>query len=460
MPQSTRPDNQDKQKGPRGKGSGKPGLETRIAATKLLSAIIDKKTSMDGLTDPKGGNPAFLALSQQDRLLVKAILLSVLRHYQTIDAFIDKLLDKPLPHGAVSLRRIIEIGAAQIIYLDVPDHSAVDLAVEQANADPRNKRFAKLVNAILRRMSREKKKRMPGFQHKIVNLPPWFYDRMIAHYGADRARDMADLMSEPAPIDLTVKSDAKGWADKLGGVVLADHSIRLEKLDGPIQSLEGFEAGQWWVQDVAASLPARLFGDLTGQRVVDLCAAPGGKTAQLILAGAKVTALDRSKSRLNRLQENLDRLQLQADLQMSKMEEFKPDALYDAALLDAPCSSTGTMRRHPDIVWTKNADDITYLAGVQKQMLAHAIKLVRPGGLIVFSNCSMEPEEGEHMMEAFLDEYESDVSRESPDPTLIKGFEHAITEHGFIRTTPEFKINQDPDLIGLDGFFATILKVK
>lgn len=442
------------------KTANKPGLQTRIAASRLLSAIMDKKTSMDGLLDPVGGNPAYLQLSPQDRLLVKAILLSVLRHYPTIDAFVAKLLDKPLPQGAVSLRRIIDIGAAQILYLDVPDHSAVDLAVEQAHADPRNQRFANLVNAILRRMSREKKKRMPGFGHKIVNVPDWFYGRMVRHFGEERAYDISKILAQPAPIDLTVKSDAKEWAERLGGQVLSDTSVRIEKLEGPIQSLDGFEEGAWWVQDAAASIPAKLFGDLSGQRVVDLCAAPGGKTAQLILAGAEVTALDRSKSRLNRLQENLDRLQLSADLRVSKMEDFTPEQLYDAALLDAPCSSTGTIRRHPDILWTKDAGDIEYLAGVQRKMLAHAIKLVRPGGLIVFSNCSMEPEEGEQMMADFLKEHQTTVSRESPNAGLINGFEAAITPDGFIRTLPDFEIGGDEGLMGLDGFFAAILRVR
>ena len=438
----------------------KPGLSSRQAASKLLSAIIDKKTSMDGLLDLKGGNPAYLDLSDQDRLLVKAILLSTLRNYQIIEKFLDHLLDKPLPTGAVSLRHILRIGAAQILYLDVPDHSAVDLAVEQANIDPRNRRFANLVNAILRRMAREKDKMLPKLGEKTAMLPDWYAKKLSKSYGFNRAHQMMQLMSQPAPVDITVKSDADLWAEKLGGSQLTDWSIRLDKLDGPLQSLEGFDDGDWWVQDVAASLPARLFGDLNGKRVIDLCAAPGGKTAQLILAGAEVTALDRSKSRLNRLNENLERLKLSAQTEMSRMEKYETDNLFDMALLDAPCSSTGTIRRHPDVVWTKDADDISYLAGVQKGLLEHATTLIKPGGLIVFSNCSLEPDEGEEMIAQFVADYEDKIELIPVDPKFCQGFETAITDDGFIRTTPDFCVHGDEQMQGADGFFAAVLRKK
>ena len=438
----------------------KPGLSSRQAASKLLSAIIDKKTSMDGLLDLKGGNPAYLDLTDQDRLLVKAILLSTLRNYQIIEKFLDHLLEKPLPSGAVSLRHILRIGAAQILYLDVPDHSAVDLAVEQANIDPRNRRFANLVNAILRRMAREKDKMLPKLGEKTAMLPDWYAKKLSKSYGFNRARGMMALMSKPAPVDITVKSDADAWAEKLSGTKLTDWSIRLDKLEGPLQSLQGFDDGDWWVQDVAASLPARLFGDLNGKRVIDLCAAPGGKTAQLILAGADVTALDRSKSRLNRLNENLERLKLSAHTEISRMEKYETEDLFDMALLDAPCSSTGTIRRHPDVVWTKDADDIAYLSGVQKGLLEHAITLVKPGGLIVFSNCSLEPDEGEEMVTQFVADNSDKVELLPVDPRHCQGFETAITDEGLVRTTPDFCINENQELQGADGFFAAILLKK
>ncbi len=439
--------------------SEKLGLSSRQAATKLLSAIVDKKTSMDGLLDLKGGNPAYLEQNDQDRLLIKAILLSTLRNYQVIDAFIEQLLEKPLPAGAVSLRHILRIGASQILFLDVPDHSAVDLAVEHANSDPRNRRFANLVNAILRRMVREKARRLPKLIADTVTQPEWFAKKLTADYGPERANTMMHVMSSPAPIDITVKDNAKEWADRLGASMLNETSVRLSKLEGPITQLDGFDEGVWWVQDAAAAVPAKLFGDLTGKRVIDLCAAPGGKTAQLILAGGEVTALDRSKSRLNRLKENLNRLQLSADVQLSRMENFTTDELYDAALLDAPCSSTGTIRRHPDIVWTKDLDDVTYLADIQKNLLIHTLSLVKSGGIIVFSNCSIEREEGEDMLAGFLEEYSDKVKLEAVDPANCPGFEAAITSEGTIRTTPNFAIHGNDELSGVDGFFAAVLRV-
>lgn len=210
------------------------------------------------------------------------------------------LLDGPLPQGARSLHHILVVGAAQMLYLDVPDHSAVDLAVEQAHRDPRNRRFVKLVNAVLRRLGREKaeiEKAVAG----VSVLPDWFYARLVSAYGDEVAQRISDAQLIPSSIDLTVKADPALWAEKLGGTVMPNGSVRLGEFEGQIPSLAGFAEGAWWVQDLAASMPVRLMGDISGKRVADLCAAPGGKTAQLALAGAKVTALDQSGNRLRRL---------------------------------------------------------------------------------------------------------------------------------------------------------------
>ena len=212
-------------------------------------------------------------------------------------------------------------------------------------------------------------------------------------------------------------------------------SIRLRAFDGPVTALEGFEDGQWWVQDAAASLPAQLFGDLRGKTVVDLCAAPGGKTAQLIAGGAGVTALDQSASRLKRLATNLSRLGQEATLVETNMLDFKPDVLFDAALLDAPCSSTGTTRRHPDVLWSKTPEDIEKLAALQERMLRHALTRVRPGGLVVFSNCSLDPREGETMVARVLADT-PDIVRVAISAADWPGLEEALTKDGEFRTTP------------------------
>ena len=283
-------------------------------------------------------------------------------------------------------------------------------------------------------------------------MPDWFMQRLTAVYGQEHALAIAASQLEPPTIDLTVKSDAGTWAERLGGQVMPTGSIRLDKFRGSIPSLEGFDQGAWWVQDAAAALPAKLFGDLSGKRVADLCAAPGGKTAQLVMAGGDVLAVEQSKSRLKRLEGNLARLGLSAEIRCVNLLAMDAEESFDAILLDAPCSSTGTTRRHPDVLWTKEPSDITKLASVQEGLLRHALTLLKSGGRLVFSNCSIDPIEGEDVVSRVL----------ADDPSLMllpinpadwPGLEAAITPRGEFRTTPAML----PDLGGLDGFYAAVI---
>lgn len=429
----------------------KPGLDARIAASKLLAAVVERKTPLDGMLDAEHGNPAFTALSDADRGLVRAILHSSLRHLPRIQAILDELLDSPLPDGARALQHLLVVGAAQILYLDVPDHSAVDLAVEQANRDPRNRRFAKVVNAILRRVGREKEPLLEYFD-AVPCIPTWFYDRLAAVYGAEHARAIADAQLHPVTIDLTVKSDPASWAARLGGKVLPTGSVRLDPFKGAIPTLEGFADGEWWVQDAAAAIPAKLLGDVRGQRVADLCSAPGGKTAQLVLAGAEVVAIEQSPARLRRLQSNLERLKITAECRSANLLDVIEEDGFDAVLLDAPCSSTGTTRRHPDVLWTKGAADIEKLAALQEKLLRHALTLVKSGGRIVFSNCSIDPLEGEDVVARVLADNPA-FRRLSIDPSDWPGLEKAITPLGEFRSTPAI-FDWDG---GLDGFYAAVI---
>ncbi len=410
---------------------------------------------MDGLLDPSNGNPAWRALSEQDRSLVRAILQAALRNLPIIDAFIDRLVTRPLPEGAVALRHTLRIAAAQILFLDVPAHAAVNIAVEMARGDSRNRRFTALVNALLRQMIRRRDTELPQLQSRLTNAPAWLAELVETAY-PDRASAIFEAHRHPAAIDLTVKNDAEGWAARLGGRVTPTGSVRLGQIDGPITELEGFADGEWWVQDAAASIPAHLFGDIAGWRVADLCAAPGGKTAQLALAGASVTALDFSANRLKRLDENLKRLKLDAECVHADLFTWQPARAFDAVLLDAPCSSTGTIRRHPDVPWTKSPSDVAKLADLQERMLARALTLVRPGGLVVFSNCSLAREEGEDVVSAILESH-PEVDRRAIEPALVAGLEEAITAEGDLRTTPDMLHDPDPVYAGLDGFFASIL---
>jgi 16S rRNA (cytosine967-C5)-methyltransferase len=452
------------QKGVRGKtrtssqerAATKPGLEARQAASKLLGAVMERRASLDGLLDAEGGNPAFRALGETDRALVRAILTSAMRHYGVIQAMIGHMLSAPLPEGARALSHTLTTAVAQIVYLDIPDHSAVDLAVEQANRDPRSRRFANLVNAVLRRIAREKGDLLPRVTAETINAPAWLVDLLTADYGAETAREIVASHADAAPIDLTVKSDPERWAERLGGRVLPTGSVRLDRLSGAIPTLDGFDEGAWWVQDAAASIPARLFGDIAGKSVADLCAAPGGKTAQLILQGADVTAFDQSENRLKRLRSNLHRLGLEARLVAGNFMQEAEAGAFDAVLLDAPCSSTGTVRRHPDIGWTKGPEDIAKLAALQEQMLRHALTLVGPGGLVVFSNCSLARAEGEDIVERILADQPS-VVRVPVRAADWPGLEAAITERGDVRTTPDMLRAEDGMAGGLDGFFAAVL---
>ncbi len=433
----------------------KPGLAARQAATRLLAAVTESRASLDGLLDPAGGNPAFTGLGPQDRLLVRAILLSALRHLRVIDAYIDKLVTSPLPEGAKALRQLLRVGAAQILFLDVPDRAAVDLAVSQANSDPRNRRFSGLVNALLRRMGREKESRLSELISTIPPFPDWFVSRIQDAYSQD-ANAILSMLSVPPAIDLTVKTDPEGWATRLGGTVLPTGSVRIARPVGPVTDLEGYNDGAWWVQDAAASIPAQMFSSLDGLEIADLCAAPGGKTAQLALAGARVTACDQSANRLERLKGNLSRLGLEVSTHLSRAQDFKAPEGFDGVLVDAPCSSTGTVRRHPDIPYTKGPEDITRLAQVQRALLDHAAGLVRPKGELVFSNCSLDPEEGELMVQGFLADHPS--WRIKPvDASRWPGMEAAITELGEVRTHPAMLSNDDPAQAGLDGFYAVVL---
>lgn len=273
----------------------------------------------------------------------------------------------------------------------------------------------------------------------------------------ETAKEIAKSQLTPAPIDLTVKSNPEEWAKQMNGRLLPTGTVRLAAFDGAIPSLPGFADGEWWVQDAAASIPAQLFGNVQGKRIADLCAAPGGKTAQLVVRGAKVTAVEQSANRAKRLAENFARLKLDAEVVHTDLFAFKPDELLDGVLLDAPCSSTGTTRRHPDVLWTKGVSDIEKLAALQAKMLRHAITLVKPGGLIVFSNCSLDPLEGENVVRDLLAETDT-IERVPVLRADWPGLEDAINNSGEFRTSPAMLPAENGYAGGMDGFFACILR--
>ncbi len=327
-----------------------------------------------------------------------------------------------------------------------------------AKQDRKARHFSKLVNAVLRRVADAGPEMVAGQDAEQLNTPAWLWKRWEKTYGPDRARRIAQAHRTEAALDLTVKSDPEGWAEKLGGIALSTGTVRLSP-GGRIENLDGFDEGAWWVQDAAAAIPARLLGDIAGNRVADLCAAPGGKTAQLALAGAHVTAVDASAKRLERLRANLARLKLDADIVTGDAAQWTPEAPFDAVLLDAPCTGTGTLRRHPDIAHLKSSKDLTELAAVQSRLLRHAASLVKPGGLLVFCTCSLEPEEGENQVARLLEDnahIRIDPIREEE----VGGHSGWLDESGQLRTLPYDLDSSDKELGGIDGFFAARLTVS
>ena len=444
----------------------KPGLVVRLAAAKLLGAVIDARTALDGLTDDEHGHPTYRALDARDRSLLRAILLSALRHRSQIADVLAHRLDRPLPKNARSLEHHLHVGVAQLLFLDVPDSAAVDLGVEAVASDPRTRRFAGLANALLRRIGREKDRIAGWLANNPPRPPEWLDQRLRDAYGPERAAAIAAALAHEAPLDFTVRGHARSWAEHVGGTVLSTGTVRLGSVDGPVSGMPGFAEGEWWVQDAASALPVKLFGDLTGKRALDLCAAPGGKSAQLATAGASVTAVEINANRSRRLVANLRRLGIEARIVVGDALKLERDALdagegFDAVLLDAPCSSTGTIRRHPDVAWTKTPDDVAKLANVQSRLLARAAEFVRPGGTLVFSNCSLLPEEGEEVTSAFLranqdfslapiEWSELGDDREAVAPMIVATGPVA----GTLRTTPDMLRADEPRMSGLDGFHA------
>jgi 16S rRNA (cytosine967-C5)-methyltransferase len=430
------------------------GLPARRAAASVLDAVLQKQQPLDDVLGRDRGGVLY-DLPTRDRALARAIVGTSLRRKGQIDCVLKTFLEKGLPGRAGTLYPILLSGAAQILFMNVPPHAAIDLAVRLAQWDPRAKRYDKLVNAVLRRVSEKGAGIAATLDPARVNTPDWLWERWVRAWGKDKTVAIAEAQLIEPPLDLTVKGDADMWAEKLGGRVLPTGSVRLIPR-GRVEELEGFSEGAWWVQDAAASIPAQLLHDIAGKRVADLCAAPGGKTAQLAARGAAVTSVDLSKTRLARLEENLARLGLAAETVAADATQWQPEAPFDAVLLDAPCSSTGTIRRHPDVPYLKSDADITELAALQTRLLDNAVRLLKPGGTLVYSTCSLEPEEGEAQVAALLARNDS-LRIEPIRPDEPFGDTEWSRSSGVLRTFP-FQLQLDsPEWSGMDGFFAARL---
>lgn len=432
-----------------------PGLPARLVAASLLGEILTAGHSLEDALASDVMQGRLHALEDRDRVLARSVVVVALRHLGTIRRTLAQLLDKGMPKRSGGLEWTLVVAAAQIMFMDVPDHAAVNLCVLAVRHDPKSQPFAALANAVARNLTRRTETADPAAADPFVDTPAWLAARWRQNFGAAQAAAIALAHGREAGLDVTPRAEAALWAERLGGRLLPTGSIRVPA-GTAVPDLPGYAEGAWWVQDAAAAMPARLLGVAPGQRVGDLCAAPGGKTAQLVAAGGDVVAVDRSAERLKRLKGNLDRLGMEADTQVADVVGLST-APFDAILLDAPCSATGTIRRHPDVAWTKRASDIAALAIIQAKMIDRAFTLLNPGGTLVYCVCSLEPEEGEQQIAALL-RRNPDVERVPVTAAEVGGLAEAITTLGDLRTLPFMSPGLDPEMAGLDGFYAARLR--
>jgi 16S rRNA (cytosine967-C5)-methyltransferase len=426
------------------------GLAARGLAHDLIAGVLFERRPLEQVLAEVGVRPEAAALEPRDRALARLLAATVLRRQGELEHVLGAFLDRPLPRSARRVRAILLAGAAQVLCLETSPHAAVDLAVEAVRREPAGARFAGLVNAVLRRVAGEGPAILARQDAVRLNIPAWLRQRWDAVYGTDVARRIAEASLREPPLDLTLKpgEDAAAWARRLGGTPLSTGSVRLAA-HGRVEDLPGYADGAWWVQGAAAALVARAAGDVAGRTVADLCAAPGGKTAGLAASGALVTAVDDSPERLQRLRQNLERLRLTAEVVVADAASWAPGCAFDAVVLDAPCSGTGTIARHPDILRLKTAADIRRMAEVQARLLRNAATLVRPGGILVYSTCSLEPEEGRAQTDALL--AGEPALQRMPIAAREIGADPAWIADGDVRTLP-FHL-QAGELSGLDGFF-------
>ncbi|MEO0487433.1 MAG: RsmB/NOP family class I SAM-dependent RNA methyltransferase [Pseudomonadota bacterium] len=415
----------------------------RAAALKMLNAVTAEGRLIADLT----GQPWMMALAPADRARATRLATETLRSLDRADRVLKPLLRKAPPDD---VRHILRLGLVEIAALDGAAHGVVSDMVAAADGSNRTRGFKGMVNAVLRRASESAVGNWGKLPVPVI--PKWLRSPLREAYGNSAVQGLEGAHLRSAPLDLTVKSDPEGWAERLGGVVTPTGSVRVRDA-GQVSALDGFADGAWWVQDAAAALPARILDPQPGERVADLCAAPGGKTMQLAAAGAQVTAVDGNGDRLVRLRENMERVKLNAEIVESDVRQVS--GAFDAVLLDAPCSATGTIRRHPDLPYARDGAGIAGLIKLQAKLLDHALTLLAPGGRLVFCTCSLLPDEGEVQVDDALARHKGLVvdrtalARPGIDPDWI-------TEEGGLRLRPDYW----PKTGGMDGFYIACLRFE
>lgn len=410
------------------------GLPARRAALDLLAAALSHRA---GLEDDSAA-PGLAGLEPRDRAFARILVLTALRRLGPLDRALDARIPRPPPE---IVRNILRLGAVQALVLGAPPHAAVSASVDLAESLPEARRFKGLVNAVLRGLIREP----PDLSDPEALAPSWLLARWSAAWGRPSALSVAAVIAGEPDTDLTLRGDPGALTEALELTQVAADTWRTSRR-GEVSAWEGFAEGRWWVQDASAAVPARLLNPRQGLTVLDLCAAPGGKTLQLAAAGAVVTALDRSQGRLHRVRENLERTGLTAEVIAADAGTWDDGRTFDAVLLDAPCSATGTFRRNPDVLWAVKPGDIAALATTQARLLDAAARRVRPGGRLVYCVCSLEPEEGEGQVAGFLKRC-ADFALDPIAPGEGGAPPGSRLEDGTLRILPTHRAG------GADGFF-------
>lgn len=439
--------------------ASRAGLDARVLAHRLIAGVLIHRRPLDQVLAERHGESKVVALEARDRAFARALAATVLRRYGELDHILATFLPRP-PRDDERIWPVLLAGAAQLLCLGTPPHAAVDLAVEAVRSEPGATRFAGLVNAVLRRIADKGCDALQGLDQAVeLNVPAWMRARWATAYGADQASSIAKASLREAALDISLKapaSDASNWAERLGGRLLPTGSIRCIP-QVRVEELPGYAEGAWWVQDAAAALVTRVAGPPVGKTVADLCAAPGGKTAALAATGATVTAVDISSKRLERLTANLHRLSLSAEIIAADAATWKPGRTFDIVVLDAPCTATGTIRRHPDILRLRQPADMVRMVKIQRALLVNASQLVRPGGTLIYSTCSLEPEEGEQQVETLL-AGTPDFARVAMQASQLGADPSWISAAGDLRTLPCHLPLEPEQMSGLDGFYVARLE--
>lgn len=425
------------------------GLESRKIALFIIGQVLDKKQALDHVLE---SDASFHSLSSQDKAFVRMIVSTALRRLGQIDDLIANAEDRASTKTPV-IQNILRLAVVQIMFMAVPDHAAVDTAVRLSEEQGYTRQKA-FVNAILRTITRSGPAWLAKQDEVRLNTPEWLLKTWIADYGLGEAAKIAEANLVEAPLDITIKHerDRNHYASLFKASELLTGTLR-KTTGGRVQDLEGFSEGAWWVQDASAAIPAQLFGDINGKVVVDLCAAPGGKSVQLASLGADVVALDRSANRLKRVEENAARLGFedQIAVQVADAAHWKPPQPLSYILLDAPCSAIGTVRRHPDVLHLKRQQDVTRLADTQARILANAFEILATGGVLVYCTCSLQKDEGERQIEMFLSNTPNAARLPIDAKEDLNGFDEALTEDGDLRILPYHQ----SAIGGMDGFFIS-----